>query len=287
MINKKEISVGVTAFIDILGFGNKVLDADTLDNLNEIHRSIELIQKAFDFESKDDLVREVQKMYSTSVLAFSDCVVINIPLQSEATKYEGTFDPIMSEITNFAYGQGACCLNSLFIRGGIDIGWWYQNNTTLISQSLVNAYKTEGTASVPIIALTNEFYEHFSNHKHRESYSKSFDPIPKVFRKYQNCGKEFFYIDYITICLEAINWQCSKEQMDIYLKSNSEEKEAIRDTGYRKNVDDWLKTHSRNIEAAHNKTNEEKVKIKYIWLSHYHNEIASNFTNNQECQCTV
>lgn len=287
MISEKEVSAGVTAFIDILGFGNKVLDAKSLDDLNEIHKSLKLIQEAFDFDTHEELVRDVQKLHATSVLAFSDCVVVNIPLQSDATKYEGTFDPIMSEITGFAYAQGTCCLKSLFIRGGIDLGWWYQNGSTLISQSMVNAYKAEGCASVPVIALTAEFYDYFSSHSHRNFYSEDYDPIPRVFRKYQENGKEFFYIDYITICLESLDWQHSKSQLDAYRLSSPDDKNKIMTEGYRKSIDDWLITHARNIEAAHNITGEEKVKTKYEWLCKYHNEITNNFTRNQSCQCSL
>ena len=152
---------------------------------------------------------------------------------------------------------------------------------------MVNAYKTEGAASVPVIALTKEFYDYFSSHKHRDFYSEDFDPIPRVFRKYEEGEKEFLYIDYITICLESLSWHRSKEQLNIYRASSPEEKDKIMSDGYRENIDDWLKTHAINIEAAHGQTDEDKIKSKYVWLSQYHNEIANNFTVNQACQCSV
>ena len=283
----KDITTGVTAFIDILGFSNKVLDANSFDDIKEIHNGVKIIQKAFDFESEDGLTRDVQRMHKTTVLAFSDCVIVNIPLVSEGTKYTGTFDSIMSEITSFAYGQGICCLNSLFIRGGLDLGWWYQNGSTLISQSMVNAYKTEGAASVPVIALTSKIYDYFSQHKDRNNYSKDFDPIPKVFRRYTENGKDFLYINYITICLESLGWHCSKEQLENYRSGSPEEKDDIMSKGYRHNIDNWLKTHAKNIETAYKSTNEQCVKSKYEWLSGYHNEIAEKFTPNSDCKCNV
>ncbi|MDY0391123.1 MAG: hypothetical protein RBQ88_09455 [Desulfobulbus oligotrophicus] len=286
-MDEKDISVGVTAFIDILGFGNKVLAAKSIDDIKEIHKDVKLIQDAFDFETDDDLTREVQEIHRTTVLAFSDCVVVNIPLESDATKYEGTFDPIMSEITSFAYGQGICCLNSLFIRGGLDLGWWYQKDATLISQSMVNAYKSEGAVSVPVIALTDRVYDYFSKHSHREYYSDDFDPIPRVFRTLEINGKKHLYIDYVTICLEAVGWQRSKEQLDEYRLSSPEDKDKIMNKGYRQNIDEWLKTHSENIKRAHADTNEDSVKEKYEWLANYHNEIANNFTRNQDCLCNI
>jgi predicted transcriptional regulator len=286
-MDEKDISVGVTAFIDILGFANKVLAAKNIDDIKEIHKGIKLIQDAFHFATDDDLTRKVQEMHKTTVLAFSDCVVFNIPLESDATKYEGTFDPIMSEITSFAYGQGICCLNSLFIRGGLDLGWWYQKDATLISQSMVNAYISESAVSVPVIALTDRIYDYFSKHSHRKYYSDDFDPIPRVFRVLKINGKEHRYIDYMTICLEGVGWQRSKEQLDKYRLSSPEDKDKIMNEGYRHNIDEWLKTHSENIKRAHASTNEVSVRAKYEWLSNYHNEIANNFTHNQDCQCTI
>ncbi len=152
---------------------------------------------------------------------------------------------------------------------------------------MVNAYNTEGFASVPVIALTEEFYEYFSNHKHREYYSKDYDPIPRVFRKYKDGDKEFHYIDYMTICLESLDWQRSKKQLELYRSSNPDEKNIIMSEGYRQNIDDWLNRHARNIESAYSAADDENVRKKYVWLCSYHNEIASNFTPNPNCQCAV
>lgn len=286
-MKQKDISVGVTAFIDILGFGDRVVNAESIEDINDIHNGIRLIQDAFNFNTKDTLTRDVQKLHRTTVLAFSDCVVVNIPLESEATKYDGTFDPIMSEITSFAYGQGICCLKSLFIRGGLDLGWWYRRGSTLISQSMVNAYKTESTASIPVVALTNRLYDYFEKHTHRSYYSKDFDPIPRIFRRYQDGNKEFLYIDYMTICLESVGWCHSPAQLKEYRVSSPEDKDRIMSEGYRHNIDEWLSAHARNIEAAHIAANDRKVRKKYEWLSIYHNEIAQSFTTNAKCQCVV
>lgn len=286
-MNDEDVSVGVTAFIDILGFGNKVKEAETVDDIRKIHDQIKLIHDAFDFDTHDELTLEVQKLHETTVLAFSDCVVINIPLESDATKYDGTFDPIMQEITSFAYGQGICCQNELFIRGGLDLGWWYQSGSTLISQSMVNAYKTENAASVPVIALTKEFFDYFSQHAHRGFYNADFDPIPRVFRKYKDESREFYYLDYITICLDSLSWHYSMDQIARYRSSGPDEKDEIMSEGYRRNVDNWLKAHALNIQNAHRIADEDNVKSKYEWLSSYHNEIANNFTRNPSCQCSL
>lgn len=48
------------------------------------------------------------------LLAFSDCIVISVPLRSDLAEHEGTFDVLMSELTSFAWAQGACVLRGIF-----------------------------------------------------------------------------------------------------------------------------------------------------------------------------
>lgn len=286
-MKEEDLSVGITGFIDILGFGEKVLNAETIDDIASIKLDINKIQGEFDFDTKDDLISEVQKLNKTTVLAFSDCVVVNIPLQSESTKYSGTFDPLMSELASFAYAQGTCVQSSLFVRGGLGLGWWFQDGATLISQSMVGAVKREESANVPVIALCDEIYAYFSDHKHRQFYSKDYDPIKSMFREYKSENESFYYIDYISICVEALDWHRSKEQMNNYRNSSPDEKDEIMTSGYQENVDQWLCNHARNIESATESAPNDKVRSKYEWLASYHNEVAKGYSTNNECNCNI
>jgi len=281
------LSVGITAFIDILGFGEKILNAESFDDIKIIKQEIEQIQKEFDFESKDEQISELQKSHKKTVLAFSDCVIINVPLQSEATEYSGTFDPLMNELVGFAYTQGSCVLNSIFLRGGVETGWWLQEGSTLMSQSLVDSVKRESSADVPVIALCETIYKYFSDHDHRKFYSEDDDPIKSMFREYKTDDDSFFYIDYISICLRSLDWHRSRSQLNKYQASSPEEKDEIVTSGHRDNVDDWLCEHARNIEEAYKIAPNKKVKYKYQWLSNYHNEISEKYSTNTSCQCKV
>lgn len=286
-MKEEDLSVGITGFIDILGFSERVLKAETVEDISSIQSDIKKIQNEFDFETKDELTLKVQEQNRATVLAFSDCIVINIPLQSESTKYSGTFDPLMSELAGFAYAQGACVQNSLFIRGGLELGWWFQDGSTLISQSMVGAVKREESANVPVIALCDEIYNYFSDHKHRKYYSEDYDPIKSMFREYKTENDHFFYIDYISICVEALGWHRSIEQMNKYRNSTPDEKDEIMSSGYRENVDQWLCNHARNIEKAAKQAPNEKVKSKYEWLASYHNDVAQGYSTNSVCNCEL
>lgn len=285
-MGKNDVSAGITCFIDILGFSEKILAATTIDEVTSIKTQLMTIQKEFNFNSKDELIKENRKHSKTTILAFSDCVVVNIPLESKTTKYHGTFDPIMCEFASFAYAQGTCVQNKIFVRGGIDIGWWSHDKHLLVSGSLTRAYKLEAKANVPVIALTPEVYEYFANHKHRKYYSKDVDPL-NILRKYESDNLSFWYIDYIKLCVEALGWQRSKHQVQEYREVAFEEKDRIRNDGYVQNTRDWLSSHARIIEEAYSSVTDQKIKDKYIWLSQYHNDIVASYTNFDECICRV
>lgn len=285
-MQRRKISVGITAFIDILGFGDRVVKADSFQDIESVEESVQIVRNAFDYAAKDPLMLESQKTSGIAILAFSDSVIVNVPLQSESTKYGGTFDPIMSEIHGFAYAQGICVQKSLFIRGGVDIGWWYQNGSILISQSLTQAYRAEGKAKYPVIALTDDLVKYFSEHNDRNFYSKRFDPLSTSLRKLSLDSKEIYFIDYLTICLDSLNGVLSPKQRERYLASPDEKKQSIIDDAYRTSIEGWLISHARNIKAAHAIAT-PKDKEKYEWLAEYHDEIARKYSCSGKCLCLL
>lgn len=288
-MQQKNISISITAFLDVLGFSDRVLNAKNTADVDAITKDIRKIQSEFDFKPKDKLTREVHANYKKTVLAFSDSVIVNVPLQSEMTDLEGTFDALMSELSSMAFAQGRCVTSGLFLRGGVDLGWWYRRGATLISQSMVRAYKAEGRANVPVIALTDDLYEYFSRHSHRSFYSNDIEPVRRSLRHYSEQGPNgmvsFWYLDYITIYAESIGWSTSRAQHQAYLAATSQDKQKIMDDGYRTNLTSWFDHHARTIELAHEDSNVSSVKSKYEWLAAYHNEIAVKFTNAPSCRC--
>ena len=286
---RKKISVGVTAFLDILGFGNRVLTATSIKDVDDITADVKRIQREFDYKSTSNSVRKVQAAYKKTVLAFSDSVIVNIPLQSEMTELQGTFDAMMSELDELGTAQARCVNQGLFLRGGVDLGWWYRRGSTLVSQSMVRAYRTEGMADVPVIALTEDLYDFFAKHQARNHYSPDIEPIHRLLRPYQDaCGNvKFWHLDYIKMFAEDIGWVTSKAQHTKYLNATEDEKDEIMAAGYTKNRDAWFDHHARTIEKAHALAASSTVKAKYTWLATYHNEVAAHLTKNPSSICTA
>ena len=93
------------------------------------------------------------------------------------------------------------------------------------------------------------------------------------------------YIDYIGLCCDSVGWDRTPEEVDKVNSASGEERENLRNEGYKGNAEEWLENHARNIEQAYNLVSAPKVKSKYTWLGEYHNEVASKYTDKAECFC--
>jgi len=291
-ISRAHLSGGITAFLDILGFSERILTAKTDKDVEGIIADIESIQRAFEFKSKDRYVKEAQMGSRKTVLAFSDSVVVNLALESRLTKLQGTFDPVMSELSGMALAQGQCVGSGLFLRGGIDIGWWYRKSTVLASESLVRAYRAEGKAIVPVIRLTDELYKFVSTHPHRKFYSGDIEPVRTLLREYKGVRPDgsplsFWYLDYLSVVLQSVDWVTSAAQRQNCLTAPRGKRDRIREMGYRANIRNWLRHHARMIKQAHARAKDAHVKAKYEWLADYHNEIAPKYTPSPLALCQL
>ena len=288
---QKNISVGITAFLDILGFGDRVINVSSMKDIDAIAKKVRMIQSKFDHKPKDKLTKNVQISYKKTVLAFSDSVIVNVPFQSEMTTISGTFDPIIAELSVMACAQARCVTSEVFLRGGIDYGWWYRRGETLASQSMLGAYKMEGCANIPVIALTEKLYQFLCNHKDRQNYNTTCDPVKGLLRQYDKPCSEgrssFWYLDYITLFADSIDWITSNEQYQTYRSSTSEEKQKIRNDGYTQNLTSWFNSHANSIKNSYNNAKTESVRNKYRWLAEYHNEIAKKFDLLSTCSCSL
>lgn len=274
----------ISAFIDILGFADTTLAVTSADDLAALEAKVRLVQDAFEFSSKDKSVRDQHVIYKKNVLAFSDCVVVNLPLRSTITKHEGTFDPIMSELVSMAWAQCTCVLEGIFLRGGISLGWWYRSGHRLVSSSLVHAYKFENQAMWPVLALTEDLYGFLANHDHRQFYSEDFDPIPLTFDSFEHprSNNTVYFLDYLSIWLSSIDWATSRSEFEEYLAAIPEIRNEIMNRGYEQNVLKSLMFHKEAIENALVYARTKKVRAKYEWLAGYHNKVSKRFTRSKK-----
>ncbi|MDO7197142.1 hypothetical protein Q5M45_06915 [Acinetobacter pittii] len=270
------LSSGITAFIDLLGFGGQVSCAETIADLGSILNNLKAVRQEFKNSFGDDITELTQATY----VAASDSVIINIPFKSQISDLTGEFDNILNEITGFAYSQGQCIQDGIFLRGGIAQGWWYKKDDVLVSQSMVDAYGLEGKTCYPVIGITKDLYDFLDKHSGKKAYG--YNPLERTFRKTIVKDIEIIYLDYIQICIDAIDGDIEEARA-----FSGEEKDNFLNETRHKNVESWFKAHKERIVQAHKLVDacNEKVLEKYIWLAIYHNEKASTFDLSEECKC--
>lgn len=288
-LRKQNLKVGLVAFIDLLGFSARVEQMKTTDDLEQLSDNVARVQRWFDYKPKDELIKETQTLISKTVLAFSDCIVVSVPIRSRLADQEGDFDVIMGELANFALSQGRCAVNGIFLRAGADFGIWYRNRDTLISPAMVKAYELERQASVPMIAVTNDLYEHLSEHLHRGYYHKSADPIPRVLRRYQDLpnGTAQWFIDYVPICLEAVDGAITGDDLAAYRSADPETRDKMRSEAFWRDCREWALCHAEAIRAAYAAAMDDHVRAKYLWLAKYHDDAVSRFYNNPPSEVLI
>lgn len=278
-ITRRNLKNGLFAFIDLLGFSERVQRIRTDQDLRKLDDDVGFVQGEFEHKSSDEIVRKSQKIVGKRVLAFSDCVVISVPLRSDLTKLQGTFDVLMSELTSFAIAQGDCVQRGIFLRGGVDLGYWFHRRDTLISPAMVNAYGLEHEACVPMIAITPALRRYLSKHPDRGYYNKNIEPFSKIFKQYRKLpnGQTHWFINYLRICLESVEPVIGGKDRERYLSADADDRERMRTKLWQSACHEWALSHGQIIAEAHAKATAPSVRLKYEWLAKYHNTEIKRF----------
>lgn len=277
-LSRRYANVGMVGFVDLLGFSARVLSIETANDLKAIEADVRRVQRWFDHRTKDEAVREVQKLQSKTVLAFSDCLVVAVPSFSELAGSEGDFDVQLAEVVSLAYAQGLCAVNGIFVRGGLDYGLWYKRRDTIISPAMVVAYNLERTATVPMIAISDNLMRHFQDHPHRKFYHEEPDPVSRYFREFElPGGRKQWMLDYLPLTLGEMDGSLTTEERERYRLEDPEGREVLRADAWRRAIRETASVHKDRIVVAHAAAATDSIKLKYEWLARYHDEALGRF----------
>jgi hypothetical protein len=276
---KSKADLRLVAFIDVLGFGNRVKRAKSPVELDSIDRDLSIVQREFQASKVDPDVREVHKYLGKSVRAFSDCVVVSVPLNSELTEISGSFDTLMSEVSNLAFAQARCAARGIFLRGGVEIGYWQERSGRLVSSALARAYDLERRERMPILGLADLPNKFFGRHRERNFYSPDSDPFTRTFLRYRDLksGETFVFLDYLRIVINEIGSEFTREELQGIRKADPLEREAMAEASRDSNVRRYMGLHQTAIMKAYAQTQDHHVRLKYRWLAKYHNETVGRF----------
>jgi hypothetical protein len=277
--SKATLALNLVAFVDVLGFTERVLSIKSAKSLEALDNDVRAVQRHFDVNPDDPRIRESQEITEKQVLAFSDCIVLRASLNSDLITTQGSFDTLMGEVFSLAASQGACIADGIFVRGALDFGFWSHTDNRLISPALARAYKLEREAVVPVIRLSDSAIKFFRAHSHRYFYAKDADPFDSSFLSYSDTvtGQQFWFIDYMNLVINNLDWRVSRKTHDEYFATEPDERGQVIDRGYQENLRRWLNMHHDAILTGYKKSKDARVQLKYRWLAKYHNRTVDQY----------
>lgn len=278
----------LVAFVDILGFGNKVLAVRTNDELLKIHKTVRLVHDTFGKILKDQHEVYERDVSMRKIISLSDSLIIASALNSPISKIMGTYDNWCDEVHNIGMNQAICAANGIFLRGGLSKGQFYFSDDILLSQAQVNAYKIESkTAKYPVICLDESAYKFFISHRDNLNYDDEINPTKRLFMEYSPEDSERrFCIDYIRIGIGAAYDEFTWTDKEEWHESPPELRDIVRENIAVRNSKKFIMHHKMALEneLRVNVDNQEpSVLEKYTWLRNYHNEAVKEcFPNDSD-----
>ena len=274
----------LVAWIDILGFGEELENANTPELLQAAYQKVLRVQDCFGFPGASDDAREqreTNKLYGRTVTAVSDALLVTARLSGAASSIMSPYDQLLSFIGELISAQAACALKGIFLRGGVCVGQFYHEKDILLSPALVHAHRLESKVAVhPVIIIEKDLVEGLQRLSGVEHYSKGCAPSLTYFRKFKSRkdpSRELFHLDYIRYIAEEdfgfFSESDLKKNYDTSLPPKTRDKIFSRSHD-KKNVA-ALKVHRDHLVREFHAASDVCVKEKYLWLMRYQNKVLS------------
>ncbi len=278
-ITRRNLQYGILAFVDLLGFSDRVARIETEEDLIELDEDISFVQTQFEHQAPEDFIKESHRLMKKRVRAFSDCLVISVPIQSQLSRVQGAFDTLLGELDSFALAQGMCVNRRIFLRGGVDIGFLFSRRASLISPALVKSYNLERAASAPLIALTPELRTYLTEHPGRTAYSADADPIAWSLMDAENLpnGESHCCLNYFGTCLRNVDPAFDADDQRKLRAVEGEERDTMVSEAWQSAALAWAQSHGDAIRAGYQGAGTNGVREKYIWLAGYHDREVEKF----------
>lgn len=276
----------LVAFIDILGFGHQIEEANTEEDFQKLYRTLHFVQEAFDNPLvAGDPGHQVglNVEYGRKVLALSDAVVVAITPNCPAGPMMGGYDLLGLALFDILTAQARCACRGIFLRGGISHGSFFydEQKDILLSSALVRAYELESKyADYPIIIVPDSTRHAIFNVPKKGYYAPGADPTPTYFAKHDRPWKTknnepLYFLNYVGAMLNEQHqgWdpKDKRKYLEAHERFDSKRAQELIDRMAMKNAAYFLKWHRRRIVEAYTVATAESVRRKYRWLMNYHN----------------
>lgn len=268
----------MVAFIDLLGYKNKVKNIRNTRELDRVIRQIQSIHSLFEKKPWNELSKTARRITGKKVIALSDALVISASLNSKACKMSGVYDSVAQELTAIGLSQGLCAMRGIFLRGGIALGYHYKKQDIIVSSALIDSYELEHTRlCFPVIGMDPGFYRAFTESPQAKHYSPESSPNKCLFIpvtiSWNKRKQKIYCLDYFYITVSNMSTFYDDNDRNRYKSTtNPNKKHEILNRSFLRNEMRFVKAHKRAIEKELKKKHVTKIRKKYLWLKNYHNE---------------
>lgn len=266
-----ELRNSVVAFIDILGFKERVRDAKNNGTSQELLAEFQDAIKVALFSLKDHFSEDFYNLSDGSseikdshkFRIFSDCILIGCPISD--TGHPATFIKGRHEFFTVLHTlyllQTQLVNRGFFVRGAIAADELYMDDVTIYGIGLIDAYEAElKQAKYPRIILTEsaeamfrEIDKGFQSQNHNNYLSHNYLSHNYLSRYLNRDCDGLFFLNY----LESIN---------------------IADYPFLEELETHKKVIEDRLQKYHDKPNILEI---YVWAANYHNWFCDHDNKNE------
>jgi len=263
--NYKECFV---AFLDLMGVRNLVKACDKdVDRYKQVISALRETSDLTPFKSgRRDLETGESKDWTLQVQAFSDCVVLFIPTESDTLSW------LLASVRRL---HDRLLRLNIPVRGGITIGgmhWedsWSSRDKELEERTpvafgpgLVEAYTLEcETAVYPRILLSNRLFEFVKSTKPK-SFPFSDSPLITF------CRQDMDGLYHLDVLHENVRRKDVINQLE---RTDEKGQPYLENVFDKTTYEDWMALVRDFITLNLDSVTGEKLESKYLWLARYHN----------------
>ena len=239
-----ELRLSAVAFLDLLGYSERVRGAVSIDEANS---ELKAIRTALDKAAHWVKTEDGAGGLTHQTRFFTDCLVIGDPIHDPSAEAEPELGWLFFFLSLF---QLQMILQGVFVRGALSVGYLYMDEQLIFGDALLEAVDAEKSlARDPRIVLCDSAMERVEKHLKWYAFPER---APHNFALLRDADDRVF-IDYLAQTI-------------------------LVDEHERGPLSDELEEHRDQVVSCLDRhRSEPRVWSKYLWVGHYHNWFCQRF----------
>lgn len=274
---KIEPELCLVAWVDILGFKEEIRNARAQEEFKAVYDKVRRVHEEFAKESASDdpdNQAEENRNYGRRVISLSDGLVVVQSKDTEVRQVLDTYGFVQGFMDDLRMAQAQCAYQGIFLRGGIDIGYFWFDDDILLSPALVEAYFIEDKiAKNPAILLKAELIDKIAKLKNKPAGCNGRELVRDCeWLEGEHKGK-YVMLDYMNIIANGDHGWHSNEDLKAYQDRSrpAEERDTIFNESRNRKAGVILLSMKQKLLSAYAGAPNETVRNKYRWLMRYFN----------------